>query len=209
MGKKIDITGKKFNQLTVIRIDGKDNWGKYRWLCQCDCGKKTIVTGTCIRSGHIKSCGCLAQQNRKTHGHFQNRKMSGTYCSWSNIIQRCTNSRNKDYHYYGGRGITVCEQWRKFENFLKDMGQKPTDKHQIDRIDNNGSYCPANCRWTTSKINCRNRKNNHLETYNGETKTLAEWAEEFEISYDMIRLRLKRGWSIKESLTTPKIVVNL
>ncbi len=205
MSRFIDLSGKKFNQLTVIRIDGKDAWGKYRWLCQCACGNKTTVIATHLKNGHTKSCGCLAKHNRKTHGHLCNRKMSTTYNSWSHMIQRCTNIRNKDYDCYGGRGITVCKRWRKFENFLADMGKTPKG-YQIDRIDNNIGYHKTNCRWTTAKNNCRNRRSNHTETYKGKTRTLIEWSEEFGISYNLIICRLKRGWSIQKTLTTPKIV---
>lgn len=116
------------------------------------------------------------------------------------MIQRCTNHKNKYYPNYGGRGITVCQEWRdSFENFLKDMGECPS-KHQIDRIDNNGGYRKENCRWVTPKTNSRNRRDNRLETHNGKTQCLAAWAEEIGINIKTLGSRLRNGWSIENAL---------
>ena len=127
------------------------------------------------------------------------------YCVWRGMKQRCSNPRNKEYHNYGGRGIRVCQRWKQsFAHFLGDMGDPPTSKHQIDRINNNDGYHPNNCRWTTPKINGRNRRNNHLITHGGETKTLVEWEEETGLKRGIIGGRLKRGWSTEAALTTPE-----
>jgi hypothetical protein len=128
---------------------------------------------------------------------------SNIYYRWAGIIQRCTNPNNKEYKHYGARGITVCERWLKFENFLKDMGLPPTDKCQIDRIDNDNNYCKENCRWTTPKINSRNRRDNHLVTHNGKTQCIAMWAEEINIKCGTLSMRLKRGWTTERALTVP------
>ncbi|KKN58714.1 hypothetical protein LCGC14_0549500 [marine sediment metagenome] len=201
-----DLIGRIFGRLDVVERADNSLCGKIRWLCICSCGKTKIVAGHHLKSGATKSCGCLNIEKiieRSTkHGH-RRQKRSKTYISWMDMIQRCTNTKNKFYHNYGGRGIKVCKRWRKsFENFLEDMGEVQ-DRLQLDRIDNDKGYCKSNCRWTTSKMNNRNRRNNHLETYGGKTQCLATWADEFNINYDMLYLRLKRGWTIEEALTTP------
>jgi len=174
-----------------------DKCGNFRWLCLCDCGKEKIVLYGNLKRGNTKSCGCF----KIKHGHTKNQKMSKTYSTWIDMIQRCTNPRDKQYKDYGRRGIKVCKRWLKFENFLKDMGEA-SEGYQIDRIDNNKGYCKSNCRWVTPKMNNRNKRDNHLETYNGKTQCLVEWAEEFNIDYGTLRWRLDHGWSIGKALTT-------
>jgi len=117
--------------------------------------------------------------------------------------QRCVNSNDDEYTNYGGRGIIVCERWMQFENFLADMGEPPTSKHSIDRIDNNGHYCPKNCRWATIAQQARNKRNNHRVTYRGTTKSVIEWSENVDIPYNTLIKRLYRGWSVEKTLTTP------
>jgi len=210
MRRLIDLVGKRFGRLTVIKYGGKNNWGKSRWLCECDCGSKVVVNSSSLNSGHTKSCGCLQKEkatisclNRTIHGHKRVKKISKTYVSWCGIIQRCTDPHYNEYEYYGGRNIRVCKRWRNsFENFLEDMGERPEGR-QIDRINNNGNYCKSNCRWVTSKTNNRNKRNNHLETYDGKTQCLTAWAEDIGIDRRTIKKRLKLGWSIEKALTTP------
>lgn len=207
MSKFINLDGERFGKLVVIKYVGKDKWNRATWLCKCNCGKETTVQSGNLRSGHTKSCGCLNIDNRKqrstTHGHYKNGKMSRTYKTWACMIQRCNNPNNTKYPDYGGRGITICNRWKKFYNFLKDMEEVPTG-YQIERIDNNGNYCKLNCKWATRKEQARNRRNNHLETYGGKTQCLAIWAEEYNIPYATLQARLdKLNWSIKRALTTP------
>jgi len=200
--------GQKFGRLTVIQqIDNK--WGHLRWLCRCDCGKEKIIYGHNLNNNRTKSCGCLQKEIASTinqnnqynfkHGYSQNNR---TYQVWHHIKQRCTNPNDKGYKNYGGRGITICKRWFKFENFFKDMEEQPNG-YSIDRIDNNQGYYKENCRWVTPKQNNRNKRTNHLETYNGKTQCLTEWAEETGISKQRIEWRLKHGWSIEKTLTTP------
>jgi len=118
------------------------------------------------------------------------------------MVERCTNTNNKDYKYYGSRGITVCKRWMKFENFLADMGESSMG-YQIDRIKNNHGYYKENCRWVTSKNNNRNRRDNRLETLNGKTQCIAAWAEEIGINKNTILWRLNHGWSVEKTLMTP------
>jgi len=206
MPKLIDLTGEQFGRLVVLRYAGKNNNGRTQWLCKCNCENEKIIVGYHLKSGDTKSCGCLRVEKtikRLTkHGHSTRAKTSKTYRSWYSIIQRCTNPNNKDYHSYGGRGITICKRWMKFENFLKDMGEMPKG-HQIDRVNNDKGYCRSNCRLVTSKINNRNKRNNHLITYKGKTQCMSAWAEELNINKATLWYRVYYGWSIEKTLTTP------
>jgi len=144
------------------------------------------------------------------HGHFINGKESRIHKIWNSIIQRCTNINHKNYKDYGGRGIMVCKRWLNKKNgfihFLEDMGEPPTNKYQIDRINNNklkNGYSPKNCRWVTSKINNRNRRNNKTYFWEGEWRCLSELAEKSHIKYTTLRQRLSMGWSIERALNEP------
>lgn len=207
MSHAINLINKTFGQLLVISPDGKSSSGCSLWKCKCDCGNYTAVIHSRLVNGNTKSCGCLqrktASEINTTHGHTKKQKWSKQYRTWINISQRCTNPNQGNYHLYGGRGITMCERWRKFENFLDDMGKPPTARHQIDRINNNEGYSPTNCRWATPEQNGRNKRNNHILTWNGMSKCLSQWSEEFCIPYCTLRMRIRRDWSIQKALTTP------
>lgn len=133
------------------------------------------------------------------HGLYR----SPEYYVWDAMIQRCTNPNAKTYRYYGERGITVCERWRKFENFYADMGPRPTPKHEIDRFPNNdGGYEPGNVRWATRKEQSNNRRDNRLLTLNGETKTMQQWCDTLELNYKTVSERIRRyGWTTEQALT--------
>jgi len=129
-------------------------------LCKCNCGKETIVRGSDLKSEKTKSCGCfLKKGGRLTHGHSKIGKVSKVYMVWCDIKKRCNNKNNKDYKYYGGRGIKVCKRWSKFENFLRDMGEVPSGL-TLDRINNDLGYFKKNCRWATRKEQANNQRSN-------------------------------------------------
>jgi hypothetical protein len=142
----IDITGQRFGRLTVIKRVGRKNDGHAAWQCRCDCGTKTIVSGSSLRKGDSQSCGCLKPTvitlARMTHGHSR----TVEHRTWMNIHYRCNNPDSKDFPNYGGRGIKVCKRWRHFENFLADMGPRPKG-YSIERINNDKNYKPSNCKW--------------------------------------------------------------
>lgn len=204
MGQFIDKVGNKYGMLTVLAYAGSID-KVVRWSCLCDCGNVVVVRGNSLGS-HTKknrSCGCEKYKNRngdhsKTHG------LTGTpiYRSWQSIKRRCLNKKDPAYANYGGRGITICDEWLVFENFLADMpGFEPG--LEIDRIDNNKGYSKENCRWVTSKVNNRNRRNNKLITFMGKTLCVSEWAEKIGIGALALGNRIRSGWSIERAFTEP------
>lgn len=201
MTKYIDLTGQRFGRWLVLKFDKIANGIAY-WVCRCDCGNEKIVNGSSLRRGRSHSCGCISNEiNKKRmtkHGHCTG-KISKIYRIWCSMIERCYNKNNKQYKNYGQRSIEVCEHWLKFENFLIDMGERP-NKMSLDRIDNNGNYCPENCRWATFKQQARNRRNTCLFTVNNETKCLKDWCKHFGLNYKCVYSRLNRRWSLEEAL---------
>lgn len=201
MGKFIDLTGQKFNRLTVIKRLGSQ-CKSYQWLCLCDCGKYTKVLTHALKNGSTKSCGCLKREKTIERNLKHNLSNTRLHKIWLGIKKRCTNKNCNAYKKYGGRGITICDNWKNdfmaFYNWSISNGYN--EYLSIDRIDVNGNYEPSNCRWATIEQQANNKRTNRNITYNGTTKTLSEWAKMYNINYKLLHSRLKKGWSIKNAL---------
>lgn len=158
--KRIELEGQRFGRLTVIEPAEKIKGRQWQYRVVCDCGTERIIFGTNLRSGYTTSCGCLRREETgkrfATHGHSNPR--TPTYTSWMSMRMRCNNPNAPKYSIYGGRGITICDHWDSFENFLADMGERP-EGTTLDRVNPDGNYEPANCRWATVKEQNNNKRN--------------------------------------------------
>lgn len=204
------MTGQIFGRLTVIR-KGKgivQSNGKRiaDWYCKCQCGNELTVNGRNLRKGYSKSCGCLRKEligNRfRSHGY------TGTpeYNTWCSMNQRCNDANSPSYGRYGGRGIKVCDRWMKFENFLEDMGERPSKQHSIDRIENNLGYFKENCEWATVTEQCNNRRNNRTIIFNNRSMTLRRAMREYGCTISMKNVRQRvfmYGWSVERAMSEP------
>jgi hypothetical protein len=193
--KKMDLTGRVFGRLMILqenktkeRKDGHTQW---------DC--LTIVNSNSLKTGHTKSCGCYKTEVNITHG----KSKSSIYYVWYSMFARCYRSTAKGFQHYGGRGITVCDRWHDFVNFYTDMGVPPVTNYSIDRINNDGNYCPENCRWATNAQQANNKRSNHKIAYKGEEKTLAEWEVYLGLPKRLISTRLQHGWDIETIFSSP------
>lgn len=192
-----DLRGRKFGRLTVVQYSYKRN-KIYYYKCVCDCGKECVKSrGYLIyeSSSIHKSCGCWRKEEQRKYRlkTYDFRKGTPTHNSWSAMRQRCNDPQNRAYANYGGRGIKVCDRWQNFENFLADMGKKPSPKHSIDRINVNGDYCPENCRWATIDEQANNKRNCIMVTHNGKTQNFKQWCEELNLPYYCAISMYKRG----------------
>lgn len=215
MGRpKVDITGQKFERLTALYpIEKRTSCNGMIWHCKCDCGKETDVAASSLRYGKARSCGCLARDitRERVKGKAFHKTHGGSsehlYGVWAAMKRRCEYPKDKRYKDYGGRGIKVCERWRNdYAAFKEDaikagyIDGQGYGKCTIDRIDVNGDYCPENCRWVDMGTQNNNRRNNNLVTYNGETKTVAQWARETGINAGTLYSRIERGWTPARAL---------
>lgn len=202
-----DLTGQKFNRLTVVERRGSNKEQRPLWLCRCDCGSEKLISGKSLRNGHAQSCGCynrdLTAIRNARHGYAARGSKLPEHNVWCRMRQRCANPKCSDFPLYGGRGIKVCERWDSFDAFISDMGMRPSRKHSIDRIDVNGNYEPGNCQWSTVEAQANNKRNTRHLTLNGETKRLRDWAMALGIKRSTLQDRLSMGWSDERTLTTP------
>jgi len=198
-----DYSGQKFGKLVAIE-QARNPRGKLMWQCLCDCGNETLASPTALRDGIKRSCGCLRSENMRklatTHGLSHTHEL---YSMWCGMKTRCSNPNFEAYPNYGGRGIRVCERWLNFQNFIEDMHPRPSKDHSIDRIDNDGDYCPENCRWSLWKEQMNNSRNNTILTVCGISRTLTQWASIMSINYGMLQTRVFNGWPPELAIFTP------
>lgn len=201
--KLINLVGQRFGRWVVVAEDGRASDGKAAWLCICECGKRRTVSGGSLRRGLSKSCGCLNLEHlkeRAIHGLAE----TPTYSIWLGIRQRCMNPKSRSWIKYGGRGITLCERWMDYLNFLKDMGPRPHGM-SIERVDNGGNYDPNNCVWATSKTQSYNKRNTRKIPLNGRFVTLDAYMDATGMSYAAAYRRatgvtpLDSTWRLREA----------
>lgn len=193
------IVGNRYGRLIAIaKLAERMTNGDGAWLVKCDCGKEKKVAQYHLKTGHTQSCGCITLERITKHGHCE----SPTYKTWENMISRCTNPKATGWHLYGGRGISVSENWKDFNNFFKDMGERPAGT-TLDRIDYNGNYEFANCRWATIIEQANNTRSNKFVNYRGQRLTLAQLSKLSGIGYKTLQQRLNKGMTTEEAVNTP------
>lgn len=203
-----DLTGMKFNMLTVMRRApdkyNRKGYPQKMWLCICDCGNEVIVRHYALLSGGTKSCGCYSKQRHLKQNGLSHHPL---YRKWQGMIRRCEKPNSHAYENYGGRGIRVCKEWRDnylaFYEWAINTGYAKGNGLSLERIDNDGDYSPDNCRWATYREQQNNKRRSRFVTYNGKTLTVAQWERETGIKRYTIIGRLNRGWSAERVLTTP------
>ena len=203
-----DSIGQRYERLVIIAeappyVQPSTGVRQRQWTCRCDCGTEKVVGQRAMRTGMVKSCGCLNEELKKqriTHGHARKGAHSGAYKAWRGIFQRCENPNTDQWANYGGRGITVCESWRDFANFLADMGERPRGK-SIERLDVDGNYEPSNCVWATAIEQARNQRRTIWVHYRGKERCLKEACELSGVNYMTAIDRLQRGWPAERALS--------
>lgn len=193
--KHYDLAGQRFGRLVAVKMVGKASGGTALWECICDCGKKHIVRSASLRNGDTQSCGCLHREGLVKRNTVHSHRDTRLYGIWNKIKDRCFNPNCKRFSDYGGRGITVCREWKDsfqaFFDWAMENGYK--DSLTIDRKDPNGNYEPTNCRWSTYKEQGNNKRNNRLITVHGKTHTVGEWASIVGIKYSTLYSRIYRN----------------
>lgn len=200
--------GERYESLVVMeRVPAAPKSGQpIKWLCGCDCGETTTVSSSNLASGSVKSCGCRRKTSnslKAKHGHASGGVISPTYITWTSMKSRCEDEKNPNYQKYGAVGITICEAWRDFSNFLRDMGERPTKAHSIDRIDNSLGYEKENCRWATKREQTLNRRQTLWIELDGAKVPLVIAAERFGIKPDTLRYRIRAGLDPLTACTAP------
>ena len=198
MTNRSDIAGQIFGKLKAIAPTSERKRGYVVWQFKCGCGNVVHFALSRVTHGRTKSCGCEKPGNVK-HG------MSRTpiYRAWISMMSRCTDPKHESYRYYGGRGISFHHSWNSFEQFYNDMGDLPFPEAQIDRKENDKDYGPTNCHWVTAVVNQSNKSNNRYLSYDGESKTIAEWSRVYGIAHSVISYRIRAGWTIDDAITLP------
>ena len=201
--------GDKIGRLTIKALPKHDPYKPQLAVCDCECGNTTTANLASIRFGNTLSCGCIRRETaaarKLKHGYAAGGRKTSEYQIWKSMKQRCGNPKNAAYKNYGGRGIKVCRRGiSSFENFLKDMGRRPSANHSIDRINNNLGYSPSNCRWVTSRENCNNKRNCLMLTFKGETMSASDWAMRLGLNPETFRDRFSYGWPLEKIFSPTK-----
>ena len=192
-----DLIGERFGRLIVASLKGKNKQGNSVWTCLCDCGNKTDASVSSLRAKHVRSCGCLGEAARTTHGLSK----TPEHEVWKAMWQRCTNPRNKNYATYKDRAPPPA--WKDFAVFLADIGPRPGANYSLERVNNDGPYGPDNTVWIPSSQQARNTRTNRWLTHDGETKLITEWAKQIGIAPASLRERIQK-WGLEKALSTPK-----
>lgn len=196
------IVGQRFGRLvTQRRLEDGSIPCRSKWECACDCGATAVVEASNLKYGSTKSCGCLRRAQLRKHGCVD----TPEWRTWASMNSRCDNPRNRSWGRYGGRGVKISDRWRSFENFLSDMGRRPSRFHSIDRIDSDGNYEPGNCRWATAQEQSDNKRRTYKITARGKTQTITAWALETGMSRLTIWKRAKQGWDPEDILSVPPL----
>lgn len=209
MGKINDLSGRRFGRLTAMEYAGRKN-GRTLWRCLCDCGNETITGYSNLLNGITKSCGCLGMETRIRTGHNNRTSASMSLCDnlrshplyglWLSMLTRCYNKKHRCYKHYGGRGIKVCERWLPknmgFENFLNDIGERPSTEYTLDRVDVNGNYCPENCRWANHAQQANNKTNSVIVYYHNIRTPLKEICDRLGMNYSTVAHQIQKGFDI-------------
>lgn len=209
--KLIDLTNRRFGRILVLRRAPNGAGHHPYWVCRCDCGSETIKMGQHLKSGRTQSCGCLRRERaaeewgatKLTHGLSK----TPEYAIWCAMKNRCLNKNNAAYNRYAGRGITICQRWRSFENFYADMGPRPSNAHSLERSDNDGNYEPGNVRWATRVEQANNTRSNRLVTFRRREMTFRNaWRlAGGTVSYGTAHWRIQHGWPLERALLTPNL----
>jgi hypothetical protein len=204
--RKVNI-GERFGRLIIMNeIIG--NYSTRKFMVKCDCGNECEVYMNNLTRGHTNSCGCFANEvlmkRNIKHGDAPRGNAATEYNTYRSMINRCSNPKDKRYDEYGGRGISVCDEWlNSYETFLNDMGRRPENKTSIDRIDVNGNYCKENCRWSDALEQARNLRSNVLIGYNGVKQCISQWNDIFKVPYGTLYFQLKRNnWDMNTVVNT-------
>jgi hypothetical protein len=197
-----NISNQKYNRLTAIKFSHRNKYYREVWVFRCECGIEKLIELYPVKKGITKSCGCYNIGIITTHGQTYH----PLFQTWINLKSRCYNENHKSYKYYGGRGITMSDEWKNsFFAFKNDIGERPSKKHSIDRIDNYKGYFPDNCRWVTMSEQCRNKRKTVFFEYNGEKKNLNDICDDLKLSHNMVYNRInKLGWNLEKALITPR-----
>ncbi len=207
MGKFINLKGTRFGNVVAIDISHRQKGSVY-WNCQCDCGNKIKVAGGTLRYRGNISCGCnkgkKISEKLSTHKESYGEGQTPEYRAWNSMKRRCYNPKAHAFHRYGGKGVSVCDKWlNSYENFLEDMGRRPSELHSLDRINGDRDYSKENCRWADKKEQARNTYRSINVIIEGESMRFADACEKYSIKGKIVRMRLSLGWELEKAFKAP------